>query len=206
MKRIIPVFLLSQFLFQFSCLAQEVTVYKFYYDRSEVKGGNHFVNGTDTIRTAKSILDPENTDRSIYKQGEVYTFKRNKNTKKTELLSEGGKVLAVCEGPRKKFFNITDSQGHTYVLQKQGGKKWSYWVDSKKVLDGKFMAGELGKRVEITIVDASNPSVELASLMSFAYTSEIIRNRKNLPLIIGAAALLGVVRAVMTSDSTPNPQ
>ena len=93
-----------------------------------------------------------------------------------------------------------------YVLHKQGGKKWSYWVGQKKILDGKFITSEVEKRVEITLVDAANPDVELASVMSFAYTSEIIRGRRNIPVIIGATAFLVVIRAAVGNDSTPTPQ
>lgn len=194
------------FIFQLSSLAQNTLVYKYHRDRSAAKGKNRFVNESDTIKASHDILSAESTDRSIYWQGKEYTFKRNKSTKKTELLSEQGVVLAICEGSRSKFFNITDSNGHSYVLYKQGGKKWSYWVDKKKILDGKFMAGELGKRVEFTVEDSADPGVELASIMSFIYTSEIIKNRRNIPVIIGAAAFLVIVRAAVAEDSTPTPQ
>lgn len=192
--------------FQFSSSAQSTATYKYHRDRSATKGKNRFVNELDTIKAPQNIVSTESIDRSIYWQGKTYTFKRNKSTKKNELLSEQGVVLAICEGSRSKFFNITDLDGHAYVLRNQGGKKWSYWVDQKKVLDGKFITNETEKRVDITLVDAAYPDVALASVMSFAYTSEIIRGRRNIPVIIGAAAFLVVIRAAVGNDSTPAPQ
>lgn len=204
-KTIVLVFWVLIF-FKGSASAQNTTEFKYHRDRSATKGKNRFVHDLDTIQAAHSIMSTESTDRSIYWQGKEYTFKRNRATKKNELLSEQGLVLAICEGSRKKFFNITDSKGHTYTFQKQGGNKWSYWVDKKKVLDGKFMAGEQGKRVEIKVEDPTQPEVELATVMSFAYASEIIRGRRNIPVIIGTAVFLVVIRAAVSQDNTPTPQ
>lgn len=191
--------ILLVFLSATTSLGQKTTVYK--YVHKGTKTSNYLISSSDTILIGEHISSAQSLDRSIFWRGNRYRFKRNASTKLDEILMQDSVLLGTSGGANTSFFTVNDSVNRKYLLKKNGGKEWSYWVNDKMVLTGVYKSDTGEKAFEILAVDETNPGFDMALLLSFAYATEIIHAQKMKPMYIGLIVGGVLLRALMTATA-----
>lgn len=164
---------------------------------------NLLVNGQDSMRIGIHLSSTTTANRRIVTMDDQYRFEFQKATQQEILYNSADEKLAICSGKNISFFNCVTENGDRYTIKKSGGRGWDYYINDQLAIKGHL---ENGNKFKIHIIQDNQPGIELAKIMSYAYTSEIAHNKQTAPIYVGLIVTGVLMRFMLaTASDSSNP-
>ncbi len=191
------------FMLSFACYGQTVETWAHTRVGAANDRVNLLINGLDSVHIGDHLSSTGASNRKIITKEDEYRFEFVKNTQQEILYNSANEKLATCSGRNISFFTCVNENGDRYTMKKSGNKSWDYFINDQLAIKGHLLDGT---QFQIHTIQDNMSGIELAKIMSYAYTSEVVHNKQNAPIYIGlivAGVLLRVAMAAASGPQTP---